>query len=183
MTVTATSTPYYSYSTSNDSAQATFDLSFLNPCFDSEFVTISPYVWPTIPIDYEIDSGLKEYQHDQFIVTTSPLVGHDFCGVLEYGAYYNFPVVSNPVDFDSLPFGYDSANFKIKIFEDDPAFIDDVVPFEIRGSFKNWPKDTNNPNAQESRSIALINYLSGCNNLVLTPPTLTDPSPDSYSGS
>ena len=84
--VTATSGTRYKSSPNTLMASATFALSFLNPCINTSYVTITaPGDLP--PLSYMVAMPATDFAaHSAFTVTTTPLVGHTICGDLSYSA-------------------------------------------------------------------------------------------------
>ena len=83
--VTATSGSKYTTTPTTTSADASFTLSFLNPCINTSYVTITAADLPSL--SYIIAEPAKDFAaHSAFTVTTTPLVGHSLCGDLSYSA-------------------------------------------------------------------------------------------------
>ena len=85
-----------------------FTLSFLNPCFDTDFVEI---VAPTLlNYDYIVFSTALSKTHPAFTVNFSPDV-HALCGLLSYSATFD----NGAVTTTSKPFAYFDNQLKIEL--------------------------------------------------------------------
>ena len=110
-----------------------FDLTFNNPCIDTDFVTI---VAPTfLEQDYIINDDPEAFPvHAPFTVSTVPIV-HDFCGSLTLVATFN----GAPVDGD--PLSYSEADRQFTADSDDTTLIGEIKPFAVNAEFSEYPKD------------------------------------------
>ena len=66
-------------------SEASFDLTFKNPCCDPAFVEIKKPILPEI--NYILSSGSTEWTHDPFIVEYNPKP-HSLCGTLDVVAFF-----------------------------------------------------------------------------------------------
>jgi hypothetical protein len=119
-TVTITGTSKSKYGTNNAiTLDVDFDVTFLNPCLDPNFVQIVK--GDLDELTYVILSGAAQVQtHPLFTVTTTPIT-HDLCGDLEYATTYD----GSPVGATDKPFAYsDPSTQEITIDSDDTLLID-----------------------------------------------------------
>ena len=112
-----------------------FDLTFLNPCTDASFVTITAPTPPTpmLELSYIISSGLKEFAaHPTFKIKTLP-IPHTLCGDIAYSARFDGTAVNgNTLD-------YDSATRKFTADSDDQSLIGLTKPYAVIATLANWP--------------------------------------------
>ena len=116
---------------------ADYDQVFLNPCLDTNFVsinakTLDPFVY-LVGDDPQVDA------HEEFTITTGPRAGtHDLCGALSYTVTYDTSV---SVTDSTRPLSYeeDSVAFTFKVQSDDPTLRGETKPYSLAVEFANYP--------------------------------------------
>ena len=82
--VTATTRSVYQEFNTPVAITKNFQVTFNNPCIDTEFVNI--VAQPLDRLSYVLDSGMRTYDpHAEFLVETEP-IDHSYCGILLYEA-------------------------------------------------------------------------------------------------
>ena len=144
--------------------EKTWDLEVKNPCLDTDFVSISS---PGLEeLDYIVLSGLKDDYpaHADFIVTTSPLVGHSLCGDLRYEARYKgTPVPTTNGAPGGEVLAYDPTTKQFKVETDDETLIETNEPYSLYVRFDEY--DTSNPDyatASEIEAEDIIDFNNPC---------------------
>ena len=100
-----------SYSTYGDevnsarTAEDSFEVTYLNPCFDSAFFSISTADIIS-QIDYPVGAGPKKVIHQEPVITLTPKVTaskiEEACGPIKYTINYKYVIVT----VDSEPMSY-----------------------------------------------------------------------------
>jgi len=156
--VTATSASKY---TTNHAVVVSdsFDLTFLNPCTDASFVTITAPTPPTpmLELSYIISSGLKEFAaHPTFKIKTLP-IPHTLCGDIAYSATFDGTVVNGD------PLDYDSATLKFTADSEDRSLIGVTRSYTVFATLANWPQ-INYPTAPSVTGSSTIKFVDPCLN-------------------
>jgi len=150
MTIVATSkTKYSAAPSSQKTASASFDLRFLNPCIDTNFVAIAgPADMPNYFYTPETSTVVLYPSVSAFTVTTTPRT-HSLCGGLSYTATFD----GSPVDGDPLAFSAATRTFTAD--SDDTSLVDTSKTYAVRAEFTNWPVGTYSgaPSAMKTGTI------------------------------
>ena len=156
--MTATSASKY---TTNHAVEVSdsFDLTFLNPCIDASFVTITAPTPPTpMPeLSYIISSGLKEFAaHPTFKIKTLP-IPHTLCGDIAYSATFDGTAV------DGDPLDYDPVTRKFTAYSEDRSLIELTKPYAVFAMLANWPT-INYSTAPSVTGSSTIKFVDPCLN-------------------
>jgi len=178
-TVTATSGSIYGTVNTPLTSSESFDVNFLNPCIDQNFVNI--VAAPVDEIVYIVDRAAVEYTPPLFSVTTEP-IDHTLCGALTYKAYYDSAVISDSEEFLSYSGSGGTLTAEFLDWATYKYLIGTDVIYSVKAEFINWPKATY-PTVSTASSSSIVDYLDPCDYLLgFSPTTQNDIPTDSYTG-
>ena len=107
---------------------------------------------------YIIDSvPFKFDPEDEFTVVTTPLVGHDLCGDLNYVLKFN-----NVIVVDDDPLAYNEVTREFTADSNDGSLISLIdPPYSVEVEFKTYPLDTYSTVATAS-AASTIDFINPC---------------------
>ena len=107
---------------------------------------------------YIIDSvPFKFDPEDEFTVVTTPLVGHDLCGDLNYVLKFNNAVVE-----DNDPLAYNEVTREFTADSDDASLISLIdPPYSVEVEFVTYPLNTY-PTVATASAASTIDFINPC---------------------
>ena len=113
---------------------SSFDTTFLNPCVDTNFVTITTASLPGLT--YTIGATKKTYAaHDAFTLSFAKSSSHSLCGEIAYAGQFESVAV------DGDPLSYTTGTRVFEAESRDMDLLNDPTPrkYQVVASLANYP--------------------------------------------
>jgi len=172
VTVTATSKTRWGAATGAITRDATFDVSFTNPCIDTTYVTITGPA-SLDNIEYTPETGAETYSaHAAFTTNIVSGASHSLCGDITVTGQFDGSDVTGD------PLAYNAANRQFTADSTNIAFNDMTKTYGVTAMFTNWPQTVSNPSAPKATATGNISFKDACD----TPSVFTASAAGSFTG-